>query len=842
MANVIDELVVAIKVDPKGVQPQAKAALQNISNVQKQAAAQGTQIARQPLMQLNNFMGRYNKQLSGVHQNLSQVGAQSRRTGQSVYAGAVYGARGLRQLAGSATVAYGAIKTVQGTIDKLGASLTTTSRTARAAWASGMDPQRLGAIAKYFRVVSNVPEEQTESIIQNFTQEIEAYRQGISENPTAVTRLAQFAGIGDITQLSTEQVMRQIATVLSKEGTNGQLGQMLATQFGFGPLGYGLARGPEAFDKGVQQQMQNTLGPQQTKDLLELEQAVRQTQVAFDHLFASILASASPALTPLMKTFATFIEDNKGSIADFVRELTTALANMDWSKVAQGIKDIGAALRDLVTWLTAANEAGGGKGGAGGGGSRLLWWWKFLNSTPGEGAGMVGDYLKEQFNPRGPQATAPLPEAPAGGGGGGGGGAGPARRVSYTPGGGGGGGALPGSVPQPGSPAYDNLIGGMIQQESGGNPSAENPSGAAGLMQLMPGTAGEMGVKDTKDPAQNVRGGTAYFNRMLKQFGNVKDALVAYNWGPGNAQKWIAGGRNDGELPEETRNYLTNVMRYQQSGHGAAQAAKWGHLWRDKAAGAMPASGGMMPASGFAGATDPGIIRPGMELPGRGQMDAVSGMIVHHTGGRATPEGIAKILRDKRLSAQYIIDREGNVYRTMPEGQIAHHMQTGSGPMGMGRSNKNMEGVEIIAADDKDVLPVQVQAALRLIAERAAKHGYDPKKDVFGHGEVNPGHRQITEGMSTVNLARQGQADPALVAPAAAATRSIATQAEVVRNAAGPPGGPTSNDNSIANDVNVGDIHIHGANTGNGYAVGSAITEQIKRDMQMSRDNTGLRG
>ena len=60
----------------------------------------------------------------------------------------------------------------------------------------------------------------------------------------------------------------------------------------------------------------------------------------------------------------------------------------------------------------------------------------------------------------------------------------------------------------------------IIRQESGGNPNAVSRVGATGVMQLMPATAKSLGVKNIKDPAQNIWGGMKYLAQQYKQFGN----------------------------------------------------------------------------------------------------------------------------------------------------------------------------------------------------------------------------------------------------------------------------------------------------------------------------------
>ena len=102
-----------------------------------------------------------------------------------------------------------------------------------------------------------------------------------------------------------------------------------------------------------------------------------------------------------------------------------------------------------------------------------------------------------------------------------------------------------------------DLLASVVKAESGGNVRALSRSGAQGLMQLMPGTAAGLGVKDTYEPHQNVRGGTAYLDQLLQRYhNNVALALAAYNAGP------AAVDRYHGIPPyRETRVYVARVIR-----------------------------------------------------------------------------------------------------------------------------------------------------------------------------------------------------------------------------------------------------------------------------------------
>ncbi len=99
------------------------------------------------------------------------------------------------------------------------------------------------------------------------------------------------------------------------------------------------------------------------------------------------------------------------------------------------------------------------------------------------------------------------------------------------------------------------LIHSVVTAESAYNPAAVSSAGAQGLMQLMPETATELGVKDSFDPQQNVRGGSKYLKQLLDKYdGDLDSALAAYNWGQGNVDR-----HGLEKMPTETRNYLTKI-------------------------------------------------------------------------------------------------------------------------------------------------------------------------------------------------------------------------------------------------------------------------------------------
>ena len=105
------------------------------------------------------------------------------------------------------------------------------------------------------------------------------------------------------------------------------------------------------------------------------------------------------------------------------------------------------------------------------------------------------------------------------------------------------------------------VLHGLIQQESGFDPSAASSAGASGLTQLMPGTASSMGVANPLNPAESIEGGARYLGQLTTQFGgNTEEALAAYNAGPGAVEQY-------GGIPPyaETQSYVSKVLSYAET-------------------------------------------------------------------------------------------------------------------------------------------------------------------------------------------------------------------------------------------------------------------------------------
>jgi len=112
------------------------------------------------------------------------------------------------------------------------------------------------------------------------------------------------------------------------------------------------------------------------------------------------------------------------------------------------------------------------------------------------------------------------------------------------------------------SQKYDidkNLLIAVAKTESGINPKAVSSAGAEGIMQLMPGTARELGVKDSFNPEENIMGGAKYLSQLITEFdGNTELALSAYNAGASRVKQ-------NGGVLSYTEEYVNKVMSNYES-------------------------------------------------------------------------------------------------------------------------------------------------------------------------------------------------------------------------------------------------------------------------------------
>jgi hypothetical protein len=128
-----------------------------------------------------------------------------------------------------------------------------------------------------------------------------------------------------------------------------------------------------------------------------------------------------------------------------------------------------------------------------------------------------------------------------------------------------------------------DLVNSVIKAESGFNARAVSPKGAQGLMQLMPGTATQLGVPNAFDPRANVEGGAKYLRELLERYNfDLVKALAAYNAGPLRVEQY------KGVPPYyETRAYVARIVRDFNKKKTAQQSASTGSAAKASARGRM---------------------------------------------------------------------------------------------------------------------------------------------------------------------------------------------------------------------------------------------------------------
>ena len=105
----------------------------------------------------------------------------------------------------------------------------------------------------------------------------------------------------------------------------------------------------------------------------------------------------------------------------------------------------------------------------------------------------------------------------------------------------------------------ESLLKAVAKAESDFNPNDVSSAGAVGVMQLMPSTAKELGVKNPYDAEQNIMGGAKLIAAHLKKFnGNVRYALAAYNAGSGAVKRY-------GGVPSYCKTYVNRVLSYKKA-------------------------------------------------------------------------------------------------------------------------------------------------------------------------------------------------------------------------------------------------------------------------------------
>ena len=130
----------------------------------------------------------------------------------------------------------------------------------------------------------------------------------------------------------------------------------------------------------------------------------------------------------------------------------------------------------------------------------------------------------------------------------------------------------------------------------------------------------------------------------------------------------------------------------------------------------------------------------------KGDLKSNKYFILHHTAGRSDAKGVVNVLNNREegvLGVQWVIDRDGKLFATLPKGAKGSHIKDANMPrVPKDITNATAQGVEIVAKNDGDILPVQCLTALKLVKDLGYSVG-----QIYGHGEVNK-HKARNEGQT----------------------------------------------------------------------------------------------
>ena len=149
-----------------------------------------------------------------------------------------------------------------------------------------------------------------------------------------------------------------------------------------------------------------------------------------------------------------------------------------------------------------------------------------------------------------------------------------------------------------------------------------------------------------------------------------------------------------------------------------------------------------------------------------GKLSQPNALVIHHTAGRGGVDGVVQTFKERGYPAHFVIDRDGTIHRILADDQKGQHTRPAQD--GSGITNSNSWGVEIIAKDDADLTPAQVQASIQLSYNLHDNYQM-PLDRVVGHGQIND-HKQETEGATVLaalsELAKGGNPNGNISEPA----------------------------------------------------------------------------
>lgn len=376
MATVIDELIVALKLDSSQFNEGQQKAIQQLQGFETQAGQSMRRVGdsmkgfdlfttaiTNPLGALKRAFEDVARGATGAHtasvrgfndvnQARSAVDTQARRSGEALRAGGMTAAEGYMALARAGLVAFAAIEALNKGMETAARQSAQMAGLGRAAWAMNLNPQWLGAFEMYAHQRANIAPEQTRSTLMEFEQKRQRYA-SLGQIPDEFQKFAYFLGLpaDQVMNMKLPDLLRAVSAGM--QGKNGRevVTQMEAIGLGtFAPL---LRYGPQDYDQGVAANMGRAPTQEMTDRAQAFQTAWNTMEDAFTGLYNKLTDDANPAMVEFL--------NNLTALADWLANNTDILWN--WLKNLLGaIPGMGLILKsmDAAKGVAAATEQGAG--------------------------------------------------------------------------------------------------------------------------------------------------------------------------------------------------------------------------------------------------------------------------------------------------------------------------------------------------------------------------------------------------------------------------------------------------------------------------------------------------
>ena len=312
MATVIDSLVTELKLDTTDFMEGERRAAQIQRRLLTTAASTGQTMERTAQRSIKDYLTGFEKQFTQIDKRLGDLGASSRRTGQSIRSGGQEGATGLAAMATSALEAFAAIKGLQVVYDKLLNTAGATAQTARTAYFANVPLDWLSKVQIYSNIKGNVSPQAVNAAINTLAQQQAAFRNTGQYSEQSFIAL-QRKGIDFMQPIPV--IMQQLAKALA--GSSGADVKYWLSQTPLGALAPAMVGGEAAWNRGLAAQGYLAVTPEQARAALELQSAVNQLEEHFEHMYRVLNVELNPELTSFLHTlelFSDFVADHAAVI------------------------------------------------------------------------------------------------------------------------------------------------------------------------------------------------------------------------------------------------------------------------------------------------------------------------------------------------------------------------------------------------------------------------------------------------------------------------------------------------------------------------------------------------